>query len=85
VAENMVTNGDTARDSAMKAARNKVRRLAEKVERSSRSTGRLSARASRSWSGMSHTCSPTYEVRRGSAARTGARDYWEDVERGIGG
>jgi hypothetical protein len=85
VAENMATNGDTLRDSAMKAARHNVRRLAEE--------GRTVEQIDRALIGegltelerdVAHLLA-TYEVRCGSAARTGARDYWEDIEREIGG
>jgi hypothetical protein len=85
VAENMATNGDTLRDSAMKAARHNVRRLAEE--------GRTVEQIDRALIGEGLTelerdvayLLATYEVRCGSAARTGARDYWEDIEREIGG
>jgi cytochrome c556 len=85
VAENMATNGDTLRDSAMKAVRHEVRRLAEE--------GRTVEEIDRAFIGAGLTelerdvahLLATYEVRRGSGARTCARDYWEDIERGIGG
>ena len=69
----------------MKAVRHKVRRLAEE--------GRTVEEIDRAFIGegltelernVAHLLA-AYEVRRGCAARTGARGYWEDFEREIGG
>ena len=69
----------------MKAARNKVRRLAEEgrtveeIERALIGEGLTELERD-----VAHLLA-SYEVRRGSAARTGACGYWEDIEREIGG
>jgi hypothetical protein len=85
VAKNRATNGAAVRESAMKAVRPKVRRLAEE--------GRTVEEIDRAFIGegltelerdLAHLLAD-YEVRRGSAARTGARDYGEDGEREMGG
>ena len=81
----MTTNGVTFRESTMKAARNKVRRLAEEgrtveeIERALIGEGLTELERD-----VAHLLA-SYEVRRGSAARAGARGYWEDIEREIGG
>lgn len=85
MAETMATNGDTVRESSMEAVRHKVRRLADE--------GRTVEEIDRAFIGAGLTqlerdvayLLASHEVRRGSAARTGARDYWEDLEREIGG
>ena len=81
----MATNGVTVRESAMKAVRNKVRRLAyegctvEQIERALIGEGLTDLERD-----VAHLLA-SYEVRRASAARTGACGYWEDIEREIGG
>ena len=81
----MATNGVSLRESAMKAARNKVRRLAEEgrtveeIERALIGEGLTELERD-----VAHLVAG-YEVRRASAASTGARGDWEDIEREIGG
>jgi hypothetical protein len=77
-------NGVTFRDSALRAARQKVRRLAEE--------GRTVEQIDRVLGGdgltelerdIAHLLA-TYEVRRGPDARASAR-YWQDIDHEIGG
>jgi hypothetical protein len=76
-------NGVTVRDSAVEAARQKVRRLAEE--------GRTVEQIDRALIGDDLTglerdvihLLATFEVRRGSAARASA--YWQDIDHEIGG
>ena len=81
----MKGNAGNLRESAIEAARAKVRQLAEQ--------GRTVEQIDRALAGEAFTeqerdvayLLATYEVGRGSAVSKGAPGYWADVEREIGG
>jgi hypothetical protein len=81
----MEGSAGSVRESAMAAARNKARQLADE--------GRTVEEIDRALAGEGLTeqerdvayLLATYEVGRGSAVSKGAPGYWADVEREIGG